>query len=307
MSSAVHTMGTSFLIDSLMGWTTVQNEKRIQDKGSLSENKQSKAEVLHIPAGLLVKSVTNHDVQEKSRITGDNQTRNKMNHFVNSQENPTISHKIMSSNNAEEIKLESTSLTDILEAKNCQMKERTSTFENNQQQDGNGLLEKPNQSYIALISRAILSTPEKRLQLSDIYQWIMDTYPYYHNQDKSWRNSVRHNLSLNECFIKAGRSDNGKGHYWAVHPANLEAFSRGDYQRRRARRRIRRVSSVLGNPPPFPLYNLPYFHQRLCICCSPLYSHSNPSRICPLMENPHHRLRRSLAIPHLLPWNQPYI
>lgn len=59
-------------------------------------------------------------------------------------------------------------------------------------------------------------------------------------QEKSWRNSVRHNLSLNECFVKAGRSDNGKGHFWAIHPANLEDFSKGDYHRRRARRRIRR-------------------------------------------------------------------
>ncbi|CAI9598003.1 unnamed protein product [Staurois parvus] len=122
----------------------------------------------------------------------------------------------------------------------CQLKQKTVHSGNNQHEENNNLLEKPNQSYIALISKAILSTPEKRLQLSDIYQWIMDTYPYYHNQDKSWRNSVRHNLSLNECFIKAGRSDNGKGHYWTVHPANMEAFSRGDYQRRRTRRRIRR-------------------------------------------------------------------
>uniref|UniRef100_A0A8C2TBT7 Fork-head domain-containing protein n=1 Tax=Coturnix japonica TaxID=93934 RepID=A0A8C2TBT7_COTJA len=46
-----------------------------------------------------------------------------------------------------------------------------------------------------------------------------------------WRNSVRHNLSLNECFVKAGRSDNGKGHFWAIHPANMEDFAKGDYHR----------------------------------------------------------------------------
>uniref|UniRef100_A0A672UXH7 Fork-head domain-containing protein n=1 Tax=Strigops habroptila TaxID=2489341 RepID=A0A672UXH7_STRHB len=99
--------------------------------------------------------------------------------------------------------------------------------------------DKPAQSYIALISTAILSSPEKKLLLSDIYQWIMDNYPYFKNK-KSWRNSVRHNLSLNECFVKAGRSDNGKGHFWAIHPANLEDFAKGDYHRRRARRRVRR-------------------------------------------------------------------
>ncbi|XP_075706713.1 uncharacterized protein LOC142741205 [Rhinoderma darwinii] len=302
MSSAVQTLGASFLIDSLMGWTTVQNEINIHDKESLTENMQSKAEeVLHLPADLLVKSVTNHQVEEKNKVTEDNKTGHKIDPSESSQENLKIPSKIIPNNNPEQIKLEITDMT--LKDKLRQ----TSTLESNQQEDRNGLLEKPNQSYIALISRAILSTPEKRLQLSDIYQWIMDTYPYYHNQDKSWRNSVRHNLSLNECFIKAGRSDNGKGHYWAVHPANLEAFSRGDYQRRRARRRIRRVSSILGNPSQFPLYNLPCFHQRLCICCSPLYTHSSATQICPVMENPHPRLRRSLAIPHLLPWNHPYI
>jgi hypothetical protein len=80
--------------------------------------------------------------------------------------------------------------------------------------------------------------------LSDIYQYIMDNFPYYNNQDKAWRNSVRHNLSLNECFIKCGRADNGKGNYWAIHPACVEAFSRGDFRRRQARRRARRSNYI---------------------------------------------------------------
>lgn len=42
--------------------------------------------------------------------------------------------------------------------------------------------DKPSQSYIALISSAILSSPEKKLLLSDIYQWIMDNYPYFQNK-----------------------------------------------------------------------------------------------------------------------------
>ncbi|XP_056271598.1 forkhead box Q2 [Pseudoliparis swirei] len=67
--------------------------------------------------------------------------------------------------------------------------------------------DKPNQSYVALISKAILGSEQKKLLLCDIYQWIMDHYPYFKRKDKNWRNSVRHNLSLNGCFIKAGRSD----------------------------------------------------------------------------------------------------
>ncbi|XP_068599503.1 forkhead box Q2 [Brachionichthys hirsutus] len=130
-------------------------------------------------------------------------------------------------------------------------------------------VDKPNQSYIALISKAILASEQKKLLLCDIYQWIMDQYPYFKSKDKNWRNSVRHNLSLNDCFIKAGRSDNGKGHFWAIHPSNYQDFSNGDYHCRRARRRVRRVVgqipiSTLGSPyhPPFAQH-----HRSGCWCC----------------------------------------
>ncbi|KAJ8374516.1 hypothetical protein SKAU_G00050960 [Synaphobranchus kaupii] len=124
---------------------------------------------------------------------------------------------------------------------------------------------KPNQSYIALISMAILASADKKLLLCDIYQWIMDHYPYFKRKDKNWRNSVRHNLSLNECFIKAGRSNSGKGHFWAIHPTNLQDFSKGDYHRRRARRRIRRAVRQIPYPMP-PVYH-PVPHLR----CTPLW------------------------------------
>lgn len=39
--------------------------------------------------------------------------------------------------------------------------------------------DKPSQSYIALISKAILASEHKKLLLCDIYQWIMDHYPYF--------------------------------------------------------------------------------------------------------------------------------
>ena len=99
---------------------------------------------------------------------------------------------------------------------------------------------KPSYSYIGLIAMAILSSPERKLVLSDIYQWILDHYAYFRARGPGWRNSIRHNLSLNDCFIKAGRSANGKGHYWSIHPANLADFSNGDFRRRRAQRRVRK-------------------------------------------------------------------
>lgn len=99
--------------------------------------------------------------------------------------------------------------------------------------------DKPTQSYIGLIGKAILSSPLQKLVLSDIYDYIQTHYPYFRNRGPGWRNSIRHNLSLNDCFVKVGRSPNGKGHFWAINPTNYDDFSRGDYKRKRVSRRNR--------------------------------------------------------------------
>ncbi|RWS30838.1 fork head domain-containing protein FD5-like protein [Leptotrombidium deliense] len=119
---------------------------------------------------------------------------------------------------------------------------------------------KPQHSYIGLIAMAILSSSEKKMVLSDIYQYILDNYPYFRNRGPGWRNSIRHNLSLNDCFIKAGRSANGKGHYWAIHPANVEDFKKGDFRRRKAQRKVRKhmglsVPDDEDSPSPTPTPN----------------------------------------------------
>lgn len=106
--------------------------------------------------------------------------------------------------------------------------------------------EKPSQSYIGLIAEAILSSPEEKLILSDIYNYILTHYPYFRNKGTGWRNSIRHNLSLNDCFVKAGRSPNGKGHFWAISSVYYDDFRRGDFRRRRIQKRShksRRTSS----------------------------------------------------------------
>ncbi|XP_055503663.1 forkhead box protein E3-like [Leucoraja erinacea] len=116
-----------------------------------------------------------------------------------------------------------------------------------------GQEQKPAMSYIALIAKAILTSPSKRLNLGSIYKYIEETFPYYKGRGQGWRNSVRHNLSLNECFIKAGRCEDGKGNYWSIHPSNLDDFSKGDFrQRRRCRRRGRSKELETKLAGPFP-------------------------------------------------------
>ena len=97
---------------------------------------------------------------------------------------------------------------------------------------------KPSESHVELISRAIMESSEQRLILADIYQYIYDNYPYFQTAPRGWRNTVRYNLSTNECFIKKGRAPSGRGFYWAIHPACVEDFQKGEFNRRLARQRV---------------------------------------------------------------------
>ncbi|KPV78075.1 uncharacterized protein RHOBADRAFT_50588 [Rhodotorula graminis WP1] len=93
---------------------------------------------------------------------------------------------------------------------------------------------KPRYSYAALIGQALFSTPDLRMALADIYVWIMSEYPYFKKDDAGWQNSIRHNLSLNQCFIKTARGpDNpGKGCLWAIKPGTEDQFVDGDFVRK---------------------------------------------------------------------------
>lgn len=67
-------------------------------------------------------------------------------------------------------------------------------------------------SYTDLITAAIMSTEDRKMTVSQIYDWLMQAIPYFKDREhyesyRGWKNAVRHTLSLRRRFVKLPRTN----------------------------------------------------------------------------------------------------
>ena len=93
---------------------------------------------------------------------------------------------------------------------------------------------KPPYSYIALICMGIAETAEKKATLRDIIKYIEKNFAYYRS-NKKWHGAIRHNLTINDCFVKLPRRPGVKSCLWTIDPAFKDMFDNGSLRRRRYR------------------------------------------------------------------------
>ncbi|XP_066582795.1 forkhead box protein P1 isoform X4 [Prorops nasuta] len=120
---------------------------------------------------------------------------------------------------------------------------------------------RPPFTYASLIRQSIIESPEKQLTLNEIYNWFQNTFCYFRRNAATWKNAVRHNLSLHKCFM---RVENVKGAVWTVDEV--------EFYKRRPQRACSTTGGVPSKSPtthsPIPYgdalnANLQYFQAAL--------------------------------------------
>ncbi|XP_060759182.1 forkhead box protein P2 isoform X4 [Neoarius graeffei] len=97
---------------------------------------------------------------------------------------------------------------------------------------------RPPFTYATLIRQAIMDSKDMQLTLNEIYSWFTRTFAYFRRNAATWKNAVRHNLSLHKCFV---RVENVKGAVWTVDEM--------EYQKRRSQK-ITGSPTLVKNLPP---------------------------------------------------------
>ncbi|KAM4590314.1 forkhead box protein N1 [Fundulus diaphanus] len=186
-----------------------------------------------------------------------------------------------------------------------------------QERSTEGLFPKPIYSYSILIFMALKNSKTGSLPVSEIYSFMTEHFPYFKTAPDGWKNSVRHNLSLNKCFEKVENKNGNssrKGCLWALNPAKVEKMQEELHKwRRKDPQTIRRSMAkpedfdrLLGEKPeklrslpPYP-NPTPSTLKRAAPMCSPA-----PSPLHPAQPPPACRPIRQSEYAHIQP-HQPY-
>ncbi|KAL0576701.1 hypothetical protein V5O48_005268 [Marasmius crinis-equi] len=106
---------------------------------------------------------------------------------------------------------------------------------------------RPQHTLPVILRCAILGSPRKRLTIREIYAAMEGKYAYYRTAGQTWKQSVRHHLSLNRLFERQPRpvTDPGFGSYWTVNLAAPPGT-------KRPRKRGRPNKNKDAPPPPPP-------------------------------------------------------
>uniref|UniRef100_A0AAU7YV68 Forkhead box protein O n=1 Tax=Macrobrachium nipponense TaxID=159736 RepID=A0AAU7YV68_MACNP len=122
-----------------------------------------------------------------------------------------------------------------------------------------------NMSYADLIAQAIMSSPDGRATLSQIYDWMVQNVPYFKdkgdsNSSAGWKNSIRHNLSLHNRFVRVQNEGTGKSSWWVLNPdakpgkstrrrANTMEGGRYEKKRGRVKKKLEALRNGLETTP----------------------------------------------------------
>jgi hypothetical protein len=212
--------------------STTHNSSEVINNSSLEMNKQVQEEDYLNPY-----FIQQQQQQQQQQQHAHSNTSNNTMHSIYGQANSNNAEKMeniqvdstvtTSSSSSTSSSLSSPSINNIISPNAAQILQNRRNYTH----------AKPHYSYIALIAMAIQRSKSGMVTLNDIYQFIMETFPYYRQNQQRWQNSIRHSLSFNDCFVKVPRSADrpGKGSYWTLHNMAGNMFENGCYLRRQKR------------------------------------------------------------------------
>ena len=155
-------------------------------------------------------------------------------------------------------------------------------------------------SAVVLIAMAISQSAHKKLSLGNICEVILQKFPYYQKHETVLRRSVRHNLGVNDCFVKVslecypqGEADDHKECLWKLDSSSAEMFKYDTLSSPRQRHFYYELSekpyAEATTPPPVLLDELSSSPPPLKLTASSLTEeHMSSPRLCSATSEPYY-------------------